>query len=226
MRKIINEHKFFGVYEIDKGRKKILTKNLTPKKTFFDEATYKEGREEYRLWDPSRSKLAAAIMKDVSQIGIKPKDVVLYLGASHGYTPSFLSDIVGEDGIIFALDFAPRVVRDLVMLAEKRKNIVPILADCKKPQTYVDRVILADVVYQDIAQKNQVEIFLKNCNMYLKKDGFALLCVKARSVDVTKKPAEIFNKVRTQLEDKIIIVDYRKLDPFEKDHCIFVCKKK
>jgi fibrillarin-like pre-rRNA processing protein len=112
------------------------------------------------------------------------------------------------------------------MLSEKRKNIVPVLADCKQPQTYSDRISMADVVYQDIAQKDQVDIFLKNCNMYLKKDGFALLCVKARSVDVTKKPAEIFNKVRAELEDKITIVDYRKLEPFEKDHAIFVCKKK
>ena len=224
--KLLN-YKFPEIFVKEKGkRKEIYTLNSVPKTRVYDERIFKEGKTEYRQWDPKRSKLSAALIKGISQIGIKPGSVVLYLGASHGYTPSFLSDIVGEDGFIFALDFAPRVVRDLVFLAEKRKNIAPILADCNHPQTYVDKVSLADVVYQDIAQRDQVKIFLKNCDMFLKKDGFALLCVKARSVDVTKKPSEIFSHVRSQLEKEIIIVDYRKLDPFERDHCIFVCKKK
>lgn len=223
---MIKKTHFYEIYEIEGKRRILLTKNLTPGKTFFDESVYKEDKVEYRQWDPTRSKLAAAIFKGISQIGVKPGDVVLYLGASHGYTVSFVSDIVGDDGFIFAIDFAPRVVRDLVFLAEDRKNIAPILADCNQPQSYVSRVSLADVVYQDIAQKSQVDIFLKNCNIFLKKDGFALLCIKARSIDVTKNPSEIFNSVRARLEKEITIVDYRKLEPFERDHAIFVCKKK
>ncbi|MBN1503030.1 fibrillarin-like rRNA/tRNA 2'-O-methyltransferase [Candidatus Woesearchaeota archaeon] len=219
--------RFDGIYYIEKGKNKLLcTENLTPEKRFFEEDLIRDKGNEYRVWDPRRSKLAAGIKKGLSQIGLKPGFFVLYLGASHGYTPSFVSDIVGKEGFVFALDFAPRVVRDLVFLCEKRKNIAPILADANQPEKYMHQITEVDFIYQDIAQKNQSQIFLRNCELFLKKDAFAILCVKARSVDVTKKPSVIYQQVRRELEKVITIVDYKILDPFEKDHCIFVCKKK
>ncbi len=220
--------KFPNVYfrKDGKGRIKLYTPNLTPGLKFFDEEIEKFNGMEFRNWDARRSKLAAAILKETSQIGIKEGDTVLYLGASHGYTPSFVSDIIGEKGFIYALDFAPRVVRDLVFLCEKRKNIAPILGDANQPETYQSRLTKVDIVYQDVAQRNQAEIFLKNCDKYLKSGGFGLLAVKSRSMDITKRPKEIYAQVRQELEKKITIVDYRILDPFEKDHCMFVCKKK
>jgi fibrillarin-like pre-rRNA processing protein len=215
--------RFDNVFFTERG---LVTLNLTPKKSFFDEKLMHEGGIEYREWDPRRSKLAAGIMNGLSQIAVRNGSIVLYLGASHGYTPSFVSDIVGKTGFVFALDFAPRVVRELVFLAEERENIVPILGDANQPMTYSDKIALADVIYQDVAQRNQVEIFLKNCRLFLKKDGFGLFAVKARSIDVSKKPREIFSLVKQQLEKEMTIVDYRILEPFEKDHCMFVCKRK
>ncbi|MEM2131129.1 MAG: fibrillarin-like rRNA/tRNA 2'-O-methyltransferase, partial [Candidatus Woesearchaeota archaeon] len=172
--------KFPNIYfkKDSRGKIKLFTKNLTPGLKFFDETIEKESGFEYRNWDPKRSKLAAAILNQISQIGIKENDKILYLGASHGYTPSFLSDIIGDNGFIFALDFAPRVVRDLVFLCEKRKNIAPILADANQPETYKHRITKVDIVYMDVAQRNQAEIFLKNCDLFLKENGFALLAVK------------------------------------------------
>lgn len=217
----MKQHKFYNIYQ---DGKRLLTKNLI-KGQSFDEQIFKEKGEEYRVWDPKRSKLAAAIIKGISQIGLKPGDIVLYLGASYGYTPSFVSDIVGENGFIFALDFAPRSTRDLYFLCLKRKNMTPLLEDAFHPENYKDKITEVDFLYQDIAQRNQAEIFIKNLQ-FLKKDGFAVLCIKARSIDVTKRPKDVFNQVKNYLEDKITIVDYRTLEPFEMDHCIFVCKKK
>jgi fibrillarin-like pre-rRNA processing protein len=204
----------------------LLTKNITPGRVFFDEDTVKDGPDQYRVWDAKKSKLAAAITKGVSQIGLKPGNTVLYLGASHGYTPSYVSDIIGDEGFMFALDFAPRVVRDLVFLCEERKNMAPLLANASLPSDFFHLVTAVDVVYQDIAQRDQAEIFLRNCNVFLKKGGFGILCVKARSIDVTKNPKQIFRLIREKLEKEIIIVDYKELDPLELDHCIFICKKK
>jgi len=181
--------------------------------------------EQYREFDPKTSKLAAAIVKGISQIGIKDQNIVLYLGAGSGNTPSFVSDMVGKAGFVFAIDFAPRVVRDLVFVAEKSPNIAPLLADCNHPETYSHLICQADVLYQDIAQRNQVEIFRKNF-VFLKRGGFALLAVKARSIDVTEKPKHIFKQVRKELEGFTAIVDYRELEPYERDHALFVCKKK
>ncbi|HJX05209.1 MAG TPA: fibrillarin-like rRNA/tRNA 2'-O-methyltransferase [Candidatus Nanoarchaeia archaeon] len=218
----------FNVFDDKKSRRLIYTKNLTPGKSFFSEELVREGGTEYRSWDVSRSKLGASIKKGASQIGIKDKDLVLYLGASHGFTPSYVSDLVGKEGFVFCIDNAPRVVRDLIFVCEERDNMAPILADANHPEEYRELVTKqVDDVYQDIAQKNQVEIFLKNCDAFLKKGGFGLLAVKARSVDVTKHPKEIFREVRRQLEQSsMVIVDYRELEPFERDHAFFVCKKK
>ena len=220
---MIQKHKLQGLYF---EGKKFFTKNLTPGKRFFAESIVKKGGEEFREIDVTRSKLGAALAKKISQIGIKPGDKVLYLGASHGYTPSFVSDIVGEKGFIFALDFAPRVVRELYFLCKKRNNITPILGDANHPEAYLGKVLEVDAIYMDIAQKNQVQIFMKNVNMFLKQGGFAILALKAKSVDVVKNSKKVFKEVKEQLEKEITIVDYRELEPFERDHAFFVCKRK
>lgn len=218
---------FKGVYARERGRETyIYTENLVKGQRVYGENLFREGEQEFREWDPKRSKLGAALKKEISQIGIKEGDYVLYLGASTGTTVSHVSDIIGKNGLVFALDFAPRVLRDLVFLAESRKNIAPILADANKPETYAHLACEVDTVFMDVAQKNQVEIFLKNCRVYLKKGGFGLLALKARSIDVTKNPKDIFKRVRTELEREMTVVDYRELDPYEMDHAFFVVKKK
>ena len=226
---MVREHKFKGVYTERRGKwDVILTKSIAPGKDVYGEEIIidKEKREEYRVWDPSKSKLCSAMIKGISQIGIKPGFKVLYLGVSTGTTTSHVSDIVGKEGTVYGVEFAPRMMREFIFFCEDRKNIIPILADANHPERYMSYVLEVDTVYQDIAQRNQTEVFLKNCNMFLKDGGFGLLCVKARSIDVTKRPKDIFKEVKRELEKKVTIVDYRELDPFQKDHCIFVCKKK
>ena len=223
----IKPSRFKGIFESGTDRRRVIfTKNLTPGKTVYGESTYKHSDIEYREWDPDRSKLGAALMKDISQIGIKENDYVLYLGCSTGTTVSHVSDMVGPNGLIFALDFAPRVLRDIVFVAETRGNIAPILGDANHPEQYAHLISEVDVIFMDVAQKNQAEIFIKNCHAFLKKGGFGLLALKARSVDVTRHPKEIFRIVRAQLEKELTVVDYRELDPFEMDHAFFVIKKK
>jgi fibrillarin-like pre-rRNA processing protein len=224
---MISPLKFYEIFEEKKKKRVIFTKNLVPGKQVYGEKLVREQGVEYREWNPFKSKPAAAIIKGMNQFGLKPGDKVLYLGAASGTTVSHFSDIVGEGGMIFALDFAPRVVRDLVSLCEIRKNIAPLLEDANKPESYKEKIIHpVDFLFQDIAQKNQAEIFMKNVEMFLKKGGYCHLAIKARSVDITKKPGAIFNEVKRFLRDKVEIVDYRELGPFEKDHAYFVCKKR
>jgi fibrillarin-like pre-rRNA processing protein len=211
-----------GVFFIGK---KIATKALVPGRVY-DEELVQEGKDIYRVWDPAKSKLGAAVTKGISQIGIKPGSKVLYLGCASGTTVSHVSDLVGNDGFVYGLDFAPRVMRDFVFLSESRKNILPIMADANHPELYKQYVKDIDVIFQDVAQKNQFEIFMKNVEMFLKSGGFGLLSIKARSVDVTKRPDDVFKDVAQRLQKNMIIVDQRKLDPFEKDHILFVVKKK
>jgi fibrillarin-like pre-rRNA processing protein len=215
-------HKIFEIYE---DKRRIYTKSILPGKSHFDERIFKQDNEEFREFDPRRSKLGAMIAKGCTNAGIRKNDVVLYLGASHGYTISFVSDMVGKEGLIFGIDPAPRVVRDLVFLSEERKNIVPLLVDANHPETYLKRICGVDIVYQDVAQRNQEEIFIKNCKLFLKNGGYGLLAIKARSIDVSRKPKQIFEEIRRNLEKIFTVIDYKILEPFEKDHCMIIVKK-
>ena len=218
--------KFYNVFNIqDKNRRILVTKNLSPGKAFFKERLFNVDDIEYREFNPTRSKLAASIVKKISFMPIKKDEKILYLGASHGYTPSFVSDIIGDNGLVFCLDFAPRVVRDLYMICEERKNMIPILADANKPETYKDRISNVNIIFQDIAQKIQVEILFKNL-IFLNPKGYVVIAIKSRSIDVTQNPRKIFREVEEKLSSRLKIIDKRELDPFERDHILFVCQKK
>jgi len=223
---MIEPHKQLkGVYFGPGKRPFIATKALV-KESVYGEELIREGNDVFRVWDPTKSKLGAGIVKGLSQIGMKPGSKVLYLGCASGTTVSHVSDLVGNEGFVYGLDFAPRVMRDFMFLVEKRRNILPIMEDANHPERYKDSIGDVDVVFQDVAQKHQVQIFLRNCDTFLKSGGFGLLSVKARSVDVTRRPDSIFAEVAMELQKHMVIVDQRKLDPFEKDHMLFVVKKK
>lgn len=57
---------------------------------------------------PCRSKLAASVLAGVDNIHIKPGAKVLYLGAASGTSVSHVSDIVGKDGAVYAVEFSHR----------------------------------------------------------------------------------------------------------------------
>ncbi len=204
--------------------KKLYTRNLAKGVRHFDEQLVMHEGVEYRNWDPRSSKLATVILK-----GMKPElnagSKVLYLGSAHGYTVSYVSDVV-RDGFVFAIDFAPRVVRDLVFVAEARPNMAVILADASRPESYYHLVSAADFVYQDIAQRHQVKIFLRNISLFLRKGGTACIAVKSRSIDSVREPKKIFAEVRKALEAELRVIDSRLLEPYQKDHCMFLCRRK
>ncbi len=219
MRKTVIPNLFFN-------RGKLLTRNLTPGRTFFGERTWKEGDGEYRVFDPNHSKLGAAFMKGVKEFGLKKDSLVLYLGASHGYTPSFVSDMVAAGGV-FCVEFSPTVCRDLVFVCEQRGNMAPILADANHPESY-ENLPLVDVVFQDISQRNQVRIFLKNMQQFGKNGSTGLLALKTRSIDATQSSRSVVRTVRRELDNTpwITVIGETSLSPYEKDHGFFVVKKK
>ncbi len=203
----------------ENGRLYVLSKHTD----FGEDLVYVDGQS-WRPWDARRSKVGAAVAKRASQLGIKEGDTVLYLGAAHGYTPTFIADIVGEKGIVYCLDFSATVVRDLLRKCRGRTNMIPILADAKKPETWAYRVTGADAIIMDIAQRDQGAIFLRACERFLKPGGFGFLALKARSVDMTRDPRDIFRDTYRMLEQKVKVVDYRELTPLERDHAVFIIK--
>lgn len=200
----------------------LATRNMTPGRTYYGEPTFTFDDVEYRSWNPTRSKLAAAILKGLKELPIKPGSTVLYLGAASGTTVSHVSDVVGQGGHVWALDFSPRALRDLLdKVSRHRENISPILGDARKPETYSVLVPKVDVVFADVAQPDQADIVVKNARWFLKKGGHVMLSIKARSIDVTEKPSEVFKaQVKIMEESGLKVNQLISLDPYEKDHAM------
>jgi len=215
---------FDNVYEIDTGDgiRKIGTKSLIPSKRVYGEKIVKIEGVEYRIWNPSKSKLAAAILKGLKVMPIKRGSKVLYLGASAGTTPSHVADIV-EYTPVYSVEFSPRIMREFLEVCRDRTNLIPILGDANLPNTYSNIVEMVDVIYEDVAQVNQAEILIKNARWFLKEGGYGIIAIKARSIDVVKDPKEIFKEQKEILiEGGFKIVDEVDIEPFEKDHVLMV----
>ena len=205
------------------GRVRLATRSLAPGTRAYNEELLKIGGEEYRTWDPYRSKLAAALVKGFPDGVIQEGERVLYLGTSTGTTPSHVSDLIGERGLLIGVEFAPRVAREFIeRVARVRGNVIPYVADAREPDAYstIGRV---DLVYCDIAQQDQTEIAIQNCRFHLRTGGSLMLVVKSRSIDVVREPEEIFREERKKLEEAgFEVTQVVGLEPFEKDHAMIL----
>lgn len=202
-----------GVYRHE-GR--LYTKNLTAGVSVYDEPHCTVDGTEYRSWNPYKSKLAAAIQNELEELPLRPDSRVLYLGAATGTTVSHVSDIV-TSGVVYAVEKSERAMRKLVRLSRQRGNVVPILGDARQPRRYAHHIAdTPDLVYQDIAQQDQVDIFLKNMAFFSPPQG--LLMVKARSIDVAARPRQVFQTVRHKVEEHYPVRRQVTLSPYSKDH--------
>ena len=204
-------------------KKQLFTENLQECKGIkvYGEKIIKNKNKELRAWMPYRSKLAAAILNGL-EIEIKKDYNVLYLGAATGTTVSHISDIT-RDGIIYAVESSPVSMKKLITVCEKRPNIIPILNDAFHPDRYASIVPSVDLIYQDISQRNQAEIFFENIKKYLRENGIGIIMVKARSIDVAMKPKLVYEKVCNYLkENSLSIKQVFELEPYEKDHAVII----
>ena len=218
----IKEMRFSGIFS---DGKRFFTKNLAPGHQVYGEELVHWNGEEYRVWNPRRSKACSMLRKGSRYFSLKEESQVLYLGAANGTTASHFSDISSK-GMVFCVEFSIRAFRDLTALCETRKNMVPILADANKPEVYRSIVGNVDVVYQDISQRDQTRIFLKNVDNFLKPKGSGILMVKARSIDVTAKPREIFKRTERELKEHgLKVLETIILKPYMKDHAAIVVKR-
>lgn len=221
--------RFVEVYQVilEDGAQRLATKNLVPGKTVYGERLVSFKGVEYRVWDAFRSKLAAAIIKGVRTVPIKLGYQVLYLGAASGTTPSHVSDIVGEAGHVYCVEFAARSIRDLVEnVCVFRLNMSPFLADARLPEKYVMFIPgKVDCIYCDIAQPEQARVLADNADVFLKASGWVMLAVKSQSIDVTKQPAEIYAQESEVLRHRGFgVEEVLPLEPYDKAHAMIVAQ--
>ena len=210
----------------------IWTLNAVPKRSQYGETLRKFRGTEYRRWDPTRSKLGAAISRArETQYDLLPQegDTCLYLGAGHGTSLSHLHDQVcgannEKEGRIIAVDLSPRCLRDLVHLAKLRPGLVPVLGDARKHAAWGVMVSTkVDWLLQDVSQVGQAEIFIKAVNRFLKPGGKALLSLKAASERFSEDgEKQVFRDVREQLEAAGLNIEEQiDLHGLEDNHCLY-----
>ena len=174
-----------------------------------------------RVWEPYRSKLSALYHVGTG-VELAPSGKILYLGAANGTTVSHVADYTE---VVYAVEFAPRPMQDLIEVARRRRNVIPIMADAGRPETYLPLVESVDLVYQDVAQPDQAAIAIRN-SVFLKAGGFLILMLKTRSVDVRKDPAVVFEEALASLKEAgFVIQETVWLAPYHQDHAAIVCRK-
>jgi fibrillarin-like pre-rRNA processing protein len=220
---------FEGVYwvTLEDGSKRLATKNLAPGISVYGEQLIESNGTEFRTWDAYRSKLAAAILRNINSLPIKPSKAVLYLGSASGTTASHVSDIVEERGKVYCVEFAQRSMRELIdTLCQHRSNVYPIMADARLPEKYKPLVDRVDVIYSDVAQPEQAKILADNADLFLKPKGSVLIAIKSRSVDVTMEPTDVFKQETGILRARHFdILQSVRLEPYEKDHALVLASR-
>jgi fibrillarin-like pre-rRNA processing protein len=210
---------------LEDGAQRLATKNLAPGRTVYGERIIRFESKEYRVWDAFRSKLAAAILKGLKTMPIRPDHQVLYLGAASGTTASHVSDIIGEKGHVYCVEFASRSLRELVNnVGAYRLNMSPMLEDARFPEKYAMFVNgKVEDIYCDVAQPEQAKILADNADMFLKRGGWAMLAVKAQSIDVTKEPSVVYkDEIRVLEERGFVVEEVAYLEPYDKAHAMIV----
>jgi len=197
----------------------LYTVNRNPGTKVYGEALSTVDGVEYRAWDPFRSKLAAFLLKGApADVLGRPPRTVLYLGAAHGTTVSHLSDLWPE-ATLFAIEKSPTSFARLLALARQRPGLVPILADAQLPERYQADVGAVELLYQDIAQRNQAGIFVENARACLSPRGRGILMLKVRSVTQQRPTATVVREARSALSAARLAVAYETaLTPFSREH--------
>jgi rRNA 2'-O-methyltransferase fibrillarin len=224
---VVEKHRHEGIF-IAKGKDDALcTKNLDPGNSVYGEKriSVEEGetKVEYRVWNPFRSKLAAAVVGGVEGIHIKPGTKLLYLGAASGTTVSHCSDLVGPEGNVYAVEFSPRSARDLINVAKRRTNIIPICEDARYPLKYRMLVGMVDCIFADVAQPDQARIVGINAKYFLKNGGHFVISIKANCIDSTVAAEAVFaSEIKKLQEMQFKPIEYVTLEPYERDHAVVI----
>ena len=211
----------------------MVTRNMVPGESVYGEKrvevetanaqTGETKKIEYRVWNPFRSKLGATIVGGVGAMPIKPGSRVLYLGAASGTTVSHVSDMVGPEGAVYAVEFSHRSGRDLVNMAKKRPNVIPIIEDARQPLRYRMLVPAVDVIFADVAQPDQARIVALNAQMFLKNGGAFVISIKANCVDSTAAPEAVFaSEIEKLKKDKLRPKEQLTLEPYHRDHAVVI----
>jgi len=161
-------------------------------------------------------KLAA--YEDAGGEGFTPEgEAVVYLGAAGGERAAA---IARQATSVLAVEKSPVAGLRLVERAKAQADLVPVVGDARQPEAYGPLVPELGLLVQDVAQPDQVEIFLDNADRFQPDRGY--LAVKARSIAVDRPPEQVFDRARERVAEEADVREIVSLDPHHEDHVMIV----
>jgi len=222
------------VWGVKREGRSLWTRNAVKGVSVRGERRKREGRIEWRRWEQSKSKVAAALLRtrfEPSSLLPIPGSTCLYLGASSGGTVSHIHDFVcgaenHHKGQLVAVEISPRMVRDLVRLSDSRSGLIPVLGDARKPEQISPFIRgKANWIHQDLSIADQAETFVRMATTFLAPGGIGLLSLKAaseRSSDGDDNSR--FQKAERILRDSdLVLIERIDLAGMEEQHVVFTC---
>ena len=204
--------------ELRREGRELYTRNAEPGTKVYGETLRTVDGVEYRHWDPWRSKLAAFLLNGAPEDLLASPRSALYLGGAHGTTVSHLSDL-WPSAELFVVEKSPSSFAPLLALARRRENLLPILADAQLPERYLADVGEVDLIYQDVAQRDQARIFRENAEACLAGNGRGLLMLKVRSVTQRRPASVVVRESRAALVRAGLRLEAEvPLAPFAREH--------
>jgi fibrillarin-like pre-rRNA processing protein len=206
----------------EEGRFSLWTVALADGGPVYGERILERSDAALRRFDPSRSKLSAALLKADDLPPPAPEQTWLYLGAATGTTASHLADLVGRSGRVYAVEKSVRSFVRLVALAERYPNLFPVLADARRPEEYLGLVPPVDGLYADIAQPDQVAIVRANAREFLRAGGRLYLALKTASMGRERTAEEHARDATDALRADFTVRAPVSLEPFHRRHFMVV----
>ena len=129
------------------------------------------------------------------------------------------------EGELYCVEVSERSVRDLIKVCEKRENMLPILEDARNVEKYAEEVGNADVLYQDIAARDQAQMLIEN-SRFIGKGSYAYVAIKSQSISVSKNPKVVYKEFLKAVSGTFEVVESMDLMPFDRMHLFAVLKKR
>ncbi|KAH0631306.1 hypothetical protein JD844_005588 [Phrynosoma platyrhinos] len=223
----VEPHRHEGVFICRGKEDALVTRNLVPGESVYGEKRISvedgEVKVEYRAWNPFRSKLAAAILGGIDQIHIKPGAKQLHCPGGQGAAYFYFLFLIKQEGLVYAVEFSHRSGRDLINVAKKRTNIIPVIEDARHPHKYRMLIGMVDVIFADVAQPDQSRIVALNAHNFLKNGGHFVISIKANCIDSTAAPEAVFaSEVKKMQQENMKPQEQLTLEPYERDHAVVV----
>ena len=177
-----------------------------------------QNRRWIRRWDPYRSKLAAALARGWRGLIPAPEERWLYLGAATGTTASHFADLVGPRGAVYSVERSVRPFARLLDLAERYPNLFPILADVRRPESYLHLVPPVRGIYSDVAQPDQAALARENAELFLTDGSPLLLVLKLGSMGRDRTPDELAKRAVDELRPLSAVQPSLTLEPYHRLH--------